>query len=92
MLDNAWSVSLAVGTQGLTENVQTLLGTKATNKKVIEMLADHALREQPTLYGLGAENIDLQLNNSFFGYFIINSMSYLGPTLSMYLLHSLEAK
>jgi putative transposase len=65
MRDKAWSESLAVGSQGFVENVQTLLGTKATNRKVTEMVDKHALREQSARYNIvsGAENIGLRLDN-----------------------------
>jgi putative transposase len=67
MRDKAWSESLAVGRQGFVENVQALLGTKTTNREITKIVGKHALREQSALYdsGLGAENVDLRLDNSF---------------------------
>ncbi len=67
MRDKSWSESLAVGSQNFVENGQTLLGTKATNRKVTEMVGKHALREQSARYDivLGTENIDLRLDNRF---------------------------
>jgi RNA:NAD 2'-phosphotransferase (TPT1/KptA family) len=41
--DTAWSENLAVGSEGFVENVHILLGTKATNRKITEMLERHAL-------------------------------------------------
>jgi hypothetical protein len=56
-----------VGRQGFVENVQALLGTKTTNREITKIVGKHALREQSALYdsGLGAENVDLRLDNSF---------------------------
>ncbi len=68
MRDKAWSESLAVGCEGFVENDQTLLGTKAINRKAAEMADKHALREQSARYKRvsGAENIGLRLDNMFF--------------------------
>ena len=65
MRDKAWSESLAVGSQGFVEKVQTLLGTKAANRKVTEMVDKHALREQSVRYNIisDTENIGLSSDN-----------------------------
>jgi putative transposase len=65
MRDKVWSESLAVGSEDFVEKVQTLLGTKATNRKVTIMTDRHALREQSASYNIvsGAENTDLRLDN-----------------------------
>ncbi len=49
--------------------MQTLLGTKATNRKVTEMADKHALREQSAPYNtvLATENSDLTLDDRLFG-------------------------
>jgi hypothetical protein len=58
-----------VGIQGFVENVQALLGTKATNRKVTEMVVNHALREQAARYNTvsGAGSSDLSLDNRHSG-------------------------
>jgi putative transposase len=68
MRDKVWSASLAVGSEGFVENIQTLLGTKANNRKVKELVAKHALREQSASYNIvfSAENTGLRLNNRHF--------------------------
>jgi hypothetical protein len=45
--------------------IQGLLGTKATNRKVTEMVVNHALREQAARYNTvsGAGSSDLSLDN-----------------------------
>lgn len=65
MRDKAWSESLAVGSEGFVEKVRTLIGIRATNRKVVEMGDKHALREQSAGYNIvsGAENIGLSLDN-----------------------------
>ena len=65
--DKAWSESLAVGSEGFVDKVQTLLGTKATNRKVTEMAGKHALREQSESYNIvsSAKNTALRLDNRF---------------------------
>jgi putative transposase len=68
MRDKVWSASLAVGSEGFVENIQTLLGTKANNRKIKELVAKHALREQSASYNIvfSAENTGLRLNNRHF--------------------------
>jgi hypothetical protein len=63
----AWSESLTVGGKGFVENVHILLGTKATNRKVIEMVERHALGEQTARYNtvFGAKNRGLSSENRF---------------------------
>ena len=39
-----------MGSQGFVENVKTLLGTKAANRKVTEMVEKHVLLEQSARY------------------------------------------
>ena len=65
MRDKAWSESLAVGSEGFVEKVQPLIGTRATNWKVVEMGDKHALREQSAGCNIvsGVENIGLSLDN-----------------------------
>jgi len=64
LLDKTWSESLAVGSKGVVQNVQTLLGTKVANRKVKEMVDKHALREQSARYNIvsSAENSGLRLD------------------------------
>jgi hypothetical protein len=63
--DKAWSESLAVGSEGFVDNVHILLGTKATNRKITEMLERHALGEQTARYNtvFGAKNGGLSSDN-----------------------------
>ena len=63
--DKVWTESLAVGSEAFVAKVQTLLGTRATNRKVVAIGDKHALREQSARYNIvsGAENIDLSLDN-----------------------------
>ncbi len=82
MRDKAWSESLAVGSEDFVTNMQTFLGTKATNRKVTEIADKHALREQSAPYNtvLGTENSDLTLDNRlFWDDLYLESMSYPGP-------------
>jgi hypothetical protein len=67
MRDKAWSESLAVGSERFVEKIQTLLDTKATNRKVTEMADKHALREQSASYNIASstENTSLRLDNRF---------------------------
>ena len=81
--DEAWTESLAVGSDAFVEKVQTLLGTKATNRKVAAIADKHALREQSARYSIvsGTENSGLSLNNRLlWDDLYVESMSYLGPT------------
>ena len=68
MRDKAWSESLAVGSEGFVEKVQTLPGTRATNRKVTEMVDKHALGEQSARYNIvsSAKNTGLRLDNRLF--------------------------
>jgi hypothetical protein len=63
--DKAWTESLAVGREAFVEKVPTLLGAKATNRKVAAIGDKHALREQSARYNIvsGDENIGLSLDN-----------------------------
>jgi len=63
--DKTWTESLAVGSEVFAEKVQTLLGAKATNRKVATIGDKHALREQAARYNIdsGAENVGLSLDN-----------------------------
>jgi putative transposase len=63
----AWSESLTVGGKGFVENVHILLGKKATNRKITEMLERHALGEQTARYNtiFGAKNRGLSSDNRF---------------------------
>ena len=53
------------GESSFVEKVQTLLGTKAPNRKVAAIRDKHALREQSARYSIvsGAENSGLSLDN-----------------------------
>ena len=66
MRDKTWSESLTAGSEGCVEKVQPLPDTKATNRKVTEMVDKHAPGEQSARYNIvsGAENTGLKLNNS----------------------------
>ncbi|MFT6915340.1 MAG: putative transposase [Motiliproteus sp.] len=66
--DKVWSESLAVGSEKFVEKVQTLLGAKATKRKVIEIVGKHALREQSASYNVvsSAVNPCLRLDNRIF--------------------------
>lgn len=65
MRDEAWTESLAVGSEAFVEKTQTLLGTKAANRKVVTIGDKHTLREQPARYNIvsGTENSGLSLDN-----------------------------
>jgi hypothetical protein len=59
--------SLTVGSEGFVKNVHILLGTKATNRKITEMLERHALGEQTDRYNtvFGAKKKGLSSDNRF---------------------------
>jgi putative transposase len=65
MRDKACSESLTVGNEDFVENIQTLLGTKPTNRKVTELVIKHALREQSASYNIvfSAENTSFRLDS-----------------------------
>jgi putative transposase len=46
----AWTKSLTAGIKSFVENVHILLGTKATDRKITEMIEKHALGEQTNRY------------------------------------------
>ena len=61
----AWTKSLTAGIKSFVENVHILLGTKATNRKITEMVERHALGEQTDRYNtvFGAKNRGLSSDN-----------------------------
>jgi putative transposase len=65
--DMAWTESLAVGNQSFVDEVKSLLGTKAGNRKVVISGDKHILRESRARYNvhLDTEKSSLRADNRF---------------------------
>jgi hypothetical protein len=66
--DEKWTKSIAVGSKGFVESVQSLLGALAKGRKVREAVEAYQLREPSALYGghFGVKKEGMGPKNTYF--------------------------